>query len=351
MSTILIVDDSKTIHTILRQILTKKSYDIVEAYNGIEAIKEYELSKPDLVLLDIQMPEIDGFEVCKMIREVSGEDSKYIPIIFLSSVTSYEQRQKAFISGGDDFISKPIDEIELIMRVESHIHKSKQLRKERDNLISVISGHEDTLKIFQDLLNDNKKETLIMIMDMIESRSSETGYHVYKVSKYTKLIASAYGFPEGETSTLEEASILHDIGKIGISDSILSKPGTLTDEERLIMKTHSEKGWEILKNSKQSSFRFGAIVAHSHHEDWNGSGYPQGAKEAHIPLEGRIVACADVFDALSEERVYKPAWDFDKILDFFKKQKEQKFDPKLVDIILDNKNLMHNIYMEKRKNT
>ena len=348
MSKILIVDDSRTIRLALKQILTKRSHEIIEASEGTEAIQAYDKEKPDLVLLDIEMDGMNGFQICEKMKQLSEQDFKYIPVIFLSSLNRYEERQRAFMSGGSDFISKPIDENELTLRVESHLQRSKQLKKERDNLNTVIVGQEDTLNIFQNMLNDNKKETLIMIMDMIESRSNETGYHVYKVSKYTKLIASAYGFPNGETSTLEEASILHDVGKIGIIDSILCKPGALTDEERTIMKTHSQKGWEILKDSKQSSFSFGAIVAHSHHEDWNGAGYPHGLKDTHIPLEGRIVACADVFDALSEERVYKPAWEFDKIIDFFGKQKSQKFDPKLVDIILENKNLMYDVYMEKR---
>lgn len=185
-------------------------------------------------------------------------------------------------------------------------------------------------------LEDTQRELIYRLGEVGETRSKETGNHVKRVANYSKLLAKKYGLNEEEATRIFVASPMHDIGKIGIPDSILNKPGSLNDEEWIVMKTHSEIGFDILKGSQRKILKAAAVIAYSHHEKWDGSGYPQGLEGENIPLYGRITAVADVFDALGSDRVYKKAWPLDKILKFFMDQKGKHFEPKLIDIFLDN---------------
>ena len=169
-----------------------------------------------------------------------------------------------------------------------------------------------------------------------ESRSKETGNHVKRVAQYSELLALYYGLEETEAQLLKQASPMHDIGKVAIADAILNKPGRFDDEERAIMETHALKGYELLKDSNRTLLKTAAIVAHEHHEKWNGTGYPQGKKEEEIHIYGRITALADVFDALGSDRCYKKAWDDEKIFALFKEERAKHFDPKLVDIFFEH---------------
>jgi len=169
-----------------------------------------------------------------------------------------------------------------------------------------------------------------------ESRSKETGNHVKRVAEYSKLLAMLYGLDEKEANLIKEASPMHDIGKVGIPDNILNKPGRLTSEEFIIMKTHAEIGYEMLKNSKRPILKTAAIVAYEHHEKYNGKGYPRGLKGDEIHIYGAITAIADVFDALGSERVYKKAWSMDRIISMFEEEKGEHFHPILTQLFLDN---------------
>jgi len=193
----------------------------------------------------------------------------------------------------------------------------------------------ESVKANEEIINIQKD--IVYTMGAIgETRSKETGNHVKRVAEYSKILALKYGLSEDEANLLKLASPMHDIGKVGIKDEILNKPGKLTDKEFNIMKTHSTLGFNMLKNSDKLILKAASIVAHEHHEKWDGSGYPKKLKGEEIHIYGRITAVADVFDALGSKRVYKEAWELDRIFDLFKDQKGKHFDPKLVDLFFDN---------------
>ena len=185
-------------------------------------------------------------------------------------------------------------------------------------------------------IEETQKEIIFIMGEIGESRSKETGNHIKRVAEYTKLLALRYGISEEEAELLKMASPMHDIGKVAISDSILKKPGKLTEEEFEIMKTHTEIGYNLLKGSNRRILSTAAIVAQQHHEKWNGKGYPNGLQGENIHIYGRITAIVDVFDALASDRCYKKAWDLDRILNLFKEERGHHFDPKIVDVFLEN---------------
>jgi len=190
--------------------------------------------------------------------------------------------------------------------------------------------------ILADENDQTQKEMIFLMSEAVEKRSKETGNHIKRVAAYSRVLARAYGLSEQETYTLEFASPMHDIGKVGIPDAILNKPGKHTVEEFEIMKTHALLGYEILSASNKGMLKAAAIVAHEHHERWNGKGYPLGLKGEEIHIYGRITAVADVFDALGSDRCYKKAWPLEKILALFEEEKGEHFDPKLVDLLMEN---------------
>ncbi|RXK01952.1 regulator [Arcobacter sp. CECT 8989] len=196
------------------------------------------------------------------------------------------------------------------------------------NITSIIELHKE--------LEDTQREIIYRMGEIGETRSKETGNHVKRVAEYSKLLGKLCGLKQNDIDIIFMASPMHDIGKVGIPDSVLNKPGKLNEEEWEIMKEHSELGYNILKNSKREILKAAAIISYHHHEKWNGSGYPQGLKEEEIHIFGRITAIADVFDALGSDRCYKKAWELDKILELFKEQKGKHFDPKLIELFFDN---------------
>lgn len=214
----------------------------------------------------------------------------------------------------------------------------KPILDEFGEIIDFISISYDVTELFD--LNEEiwqtQHEMLSLLGEVGETRSEETGNHVRRVAKYSRLLAQLYGLEDEEIKLLYSASPMHDIGKIGIPDRILLKPGKLDDEEYAIMKTHSVLGFDVLKNSKRPLLQAAAVIAHEHHEKWDGSGYPRALSGETIHIYGRITALADVFDALSCERVYKPAWEMDKIIEFIKSERGKHFDPNLVDMFMDN---------------
>ena len=193
----------------------------------------------------------------------------------------------------------------------------------------------DELKALKAELEETQKEIIFIIGAISESRSKETDNHVKRVAEYSYILAKHYGFSENECQIIKQASPMHDIGKIGITDAILNKPARLSDDERAIMNTHAQLGYEILKVSNRTILKAAAIIAHEHHEKYNGTGYPNGLKGEDIHIYGRITALADVFDALGSDRIYKKAWSDDKIFKFFKEERGKHFDPNLVDIFFE----------------
>jgi putative two-component system response regulator len=313
---ILIVDDSKTIRKLLANVIKKKysSVTVLEAGSGEEALETLtQEHNIEIVFLDVVMPGIDGFKTCEIIK--SKPYFRDITIIFLTGVQDEDSIVRGFELGGADYITKPFKNGELLARVNTHI----ELRRLKDKEIE-----------------ETQKEVIFTMGTIGETRSKETGNHVKRVAEYSKLLAKLSGMSEEEAELLKMASPMHDIGKIGIPDSILHKPGRLNENEFLIMQTHATMGYEMLKNSTRPILQAAAIVAHEHHEKYDGSGYPHGLEGKQIHIYGRITAIADTFDALGSARVYKEAWPLEKILDLFVRESGKHYDPELVDIFLAN---------------
>jgi putative two-component system response regulator len=319
---ILCVDDTLTNLKLLNTVLSKVGYKVTLVEDGTKALK-YLQQNPDidLVLLDVMMPKIDGFQVCKAIKQSKNKISK-IPVIFLTSLSDIEGIRKGFEAGGIDYIIKPFNKAELLARIKTHL----------------------SLKFYQDQeLEDMQKELIYMMGTLADKHSEETGEHVRRVAEYSKLIAKLLGYDDKHAELIKLASALHDIGKVTIPDHILNKTSQLNDDEFKIMKMHSQSGYDILKTPQLPLFDIAATIAYYHHEKWDGSGYPRGLKGKEIHILGRIVAFADVFDALSNSRKYKEAWDSGEVFSFMRSKRSIHFDPKIVDIFSDNYGLFLDI--------
>ncbi|QTA79891.1 Two component system response regulator reciever and HD domains-containing protein [Desulfonema limicola] len=326
---ILIVDDERFNINILVGIL-KTRYRTIIAKNGEEALKRAVTSTPpDLILLDIMMPEMDGYEVCKRLKQ--AEETAHIPVIFITAMGQEENETKGFEVGAVDYITKPVQPEIVRARVKTHlelINARKQLQNQ--NLILEQKVHERTRE-----LRDSRQEIIHRLVSAAEHKDPETGSHIKRMSHYSALLARAYGFNEKECEAVLLAASMHDIGKIGIPDYILLKKGRLDLEEWEIMKTHSSIGAKILSKSKSKLIREGQVIAVSHHEKWDGSGYPQKLKGEAIPITGRIAALADVFDALTTKRPYKEPWPVNRAADEIKAGSGSHFEPRLVEIFIN----------------
>jgi len=313
---IMVVDDSKTIRLILNKTLFENIplvTEIILCENGQEALDKLKEIEVDLVLLDVIMEGLDGYEVCKSIK--SNPKTKELSVIFLTSKSKQEDILHGFEVGGVDYVSKPFNRAELIARVQTQLElvhlKNKEIEK-------------------------SQSEIILKMGEIAELRSKETGNHVKRVASYCALLGKLYGLDSDRCHDLELASPMHDIGKVAIPDSILNKPSKLNEDEINRMKEHTTLGYKMFKNSTKPILKAASIVAHEHHEKYDGSGYPRGIAGKEIHIYGRIIAVADVFDALGSDRVYKKAWENEKIVDFFIEEKGKHFDPKLVDIFLEN---------------
>ena len=441
---ILIVDDNTIIRETLEMLLFPEGYDLSLAENGQQALEKAAQLAPDLILLDVEMPEMDGFEVCRRVR--ATPHLAQIPIIFLTGLLDRDSRLQGIEAGADDFLTKPVDRTELCLRVRNiaKLNRYRLLLAERakferlielspdgimivdcegkinlanpamiqiarfkddesligTNIFSLIGpeqrnefvegfkaiafgashilhieaylnliDHKDIpieLKagffeledrpgvqvIIRDIstrrraeeeihrvsseMSDTQKELIYTLGEAVETRSNETARHVRRVAEYSHLLAIKAGLSEESAALLKMASPTHDVGKIGIPDSILLKPGKLSKDEFEQMKTHTTMGYKILMKSKREIFKAASTVAHQHHERWNGKGYPQGLRGEEIHIYGRITALLDVFDALSADRCYKKAWEMDRVLELIREERGAHFDPRLVDVFLDN---------------
>ncbi len=325
---ILVVDDSKSNIEILVELLSP-NYAVIPALSGEKALKIVQKKSFDLILLDIMMPEMDGYTVCKILKDT--DETKDIPVIFITAKTDTQSIEQAFNVGGIDYISKPFNHREISSRIAAHL----ALYEQKKILESMKKKLEEENSLLTKEIIDTQKEVVFTMGSIAELRSKETGNHVKRVAKYSKLLATEYGLSDEESSILEEASPMHDIGKVAIPDNILNKPGKLTEDEFEIMKSHAYNGYEMIKDSNRPLLKAASIVAYEHHEKWDGSGYPRGLAGENIHIYGRITAIADVFDALGSNRVYKKAWDDEKIFKLIREESSKHFDPKLVDIFFD----------------
>ncbi len=323
--TLLVVDDSPENLNFLTQIL-QDNYQIKIATNGLKALEIANTSPPpDLILLDIIMPGIDGYEVCHKLK--SNPKTADIPVIFITARDEMVDEALGFKLGAVDYITKPFSPYILKARIKTHItlhHQNKVLEqkvKERTQEV-----YETRLKIIQKL------------GIAAEYRDHETGAHIMRMSQFCKIIADEYGFSREKSDLLFQTAPMHDIGKIGIPDHILLKKGRLTFDEFKIMQQHTVIGAKILGDHDSDLLQEAKTIALSHHEKWNGSGYPNQLIGEQIPIEARIVGIADVFDALISRRPYKRPWTVDESLEFIEANKGKLFDPELATIFRLNRN-------------
>ncbi|QYJ80153.1 HD-GYP domain-containing protein [Shewanella acanthi] len=317
--TVLIVDDRSENIDILRAVL-QPHYRVKAAINGQSALKiAAKIPSPDLILLDVMMPEMDGFEVINVLKQ--DPKTANIPVIFVTASGDIADEQRGFELGAIDYIPKPISPPIVLARVRTHLALYDQNRE-----------LEEKVRERTQNLTETRLEIIKRLGRAAEFKDNETGMHVIRMSHYSSILAEALGMPKEWCQRLEEAAPMHDIGKIGIPDRILLKPGKLDSEEWEIMKQHTLYGAEILGNHSSDLLGMAKLIAASHHEKWDGSGYPFGLKGQDIPLEARIVALADVFDALTTERPYKSAWTVEQALDYITEQSGKHFDPDLVEL-------------------
>lgn len=325
---ILIVDDQPANVTLIEKMLDIDGYlNVISTTDPTQVESIYMEQNSDLVLLDLNMPVMDGYEVLTRIREV---DPDYPPIIVLTAQSDRESRIKALDLGARDFLAKPFDRVELMTRIRNML-EVRIMTKAMKNQNIILDGK---VKERTQELNDTRLEVIRRLGRAAEYRDDMTGYHIIRMSRYSQQLALAAGMSEQEAETVLNASPMHDIGKIGIPDSVLMKPGKLDPDEWEVMKTHVDIGVEILSGSDFNLMNMAAEIAQSHHEKWDGTGYPGGLVGEDIPLTGRVVAIADVFDALTTERPYKKAWPVDETVEFLKEQSGKHFDPKLVELFI-----------------
>ncbi|MDC5850906.1 two-component system response regulator [Vibrio europaeus] len=318
---ILVVDDiPDNIHT-LSGILSD-DYRIKAATSGAKALQIASTKPyPHLILLDIMMPEMDGYEVCEKLK--SNPVTAEIPVIFVTAKAEVVDEQKGFEMGAVDYITKPVSPPIVQARVKTHISLYDQ------NLSLANKVKERTA-----LLEKTRLEVIQRLGRAAEYKDNETGMHVIRMSHYSKILAQQLDVSERWVELVFQASPMHDIGKIGIPDAVLRKPGKLDAEEWAVMQTHVKIGADIIADSDTRLMQMAQEIALYHHEKWDGSGYPHGLKGEDIPLSARIVAIADVFDALTSERPYKKAWPIEKATALLEEEAGSHFDPTLVPIFL-----------------
>ncbi|MBC8211960.1 MAG: two-component system response regulator [Gammaproteobacteria bacterium] len=322
---ILIVDDNPSNCKLLTTFLTAEQYRCDTAQSGDMALSMMPHFKPDLVLLDIMMPGMDGFEVAREIRK--NQSTQHVPIIMLTALCDRESRINGLDAGADDFLNKPFDQLELRVRIRNLL----KVKEYQDFLLHHNELLDQQVRVRTQELWETRLDIVRSLGRAAEYRDNETGMHIIRMSKFSQALALASGESEQWAELLLNASPMHDIGKVGIPDHILLKPGKLTAEEWQVMQTHAAIGAEILQAQRPSELsKMASRIAIGHHEKWDGSGYPNGLAGEAIPLEARIVALADVFDALTSERPYKKAWPIDEAVSEIKKLSGSHFQPELV---------------------
>lgn len=323
---ILAVDDEEPNLLLLQRILERGGYRHVDVTTDpSRAAGMFAECRPDLVLLDLQMPGIDGFELMDRLERLTP-DGRGVPVLVLTADATDETKRRALSAGARDFLTKPLDRIELLLRVRNLL----QVKQLQDRLREHNAQLEDEVASRTHDLDLARLEVLERLALAAEYRDDDTQRHAWRIGRNCGLLAGALGLADAEVQLIERAAPLHDLGKIGISDVILLKPGKLTDEEFEVIKTHPRVGGEILSGSHSPLLCLAEQIALTHHERWDGRGYPAGLRGAEIPLAGRIVAVADVFDALTHERPYKHAWPVADAVEEILGQAGRQFDPRVV---------------------
>jgi putative two-component system response regulator len=318
-STVLIVDDEESGRQTLESILESEGYHIEMAENGMQALEKAKILLPDVILLDVMMPGMTGFEVCQRVR--NDPLLAEIPIIVLTALDDRESLLTALKAGADDFISKPFDRFEL---------RARLLGITRLNRYHKIIEERTKLQEANDQILEAYEATIEGWTRALDLRDKETEGHSQRVTELTIKLAKAYGMNADELPHIRRGALLHDMGKIGIPDSILHKPGALTDQEWTTMRKHPQFVYDMLKSVEY--LQPALDIPYCHHEKWDGSGYPRGLKGEEIPIAARLFAIADVWDALISDRPYRDAWKKEETLTYIRDQSGKHFDPKIVEL-------------------
>jgi len=327
---ILIVDDQPSQIEVLVRTLERQGYgNLRSTTDPRQALRLFTEFQPDLILLDLLMPQLDGVAVIELIRPHIPVDT-YLPILVLTADSEPEAVRRALAAGAKDFLTKPFDLTEVLLRIRNLLETRLLYRQLED----ISERLEEKVSVRTKELQDSRKETLERLAMTAERRDYHTGEHVRRVGSLSALVAQALELPRSHVELIGEVAPLHDLGKIGIPDAILLKPGKLTPEEFEHMKTHSTIGGEILAGGSSPVLQMAAEIALCHHERWDGTGYPGGLPGEQIPLSARIVAIADVFDALTHERPYKEPWPVERAIEEIASQRERHFDPLVVEAFL-----------------
>ena len=317
-ASILVVDDIPANIEVLSGIL-RSEYRVRAATSGARALAIASGdAPPDLILLDIMMPEMDGLEVCRRLK--ADLRTRRIPVIFVTAMSEIEDETRGFEVGCVDYVTKPVSPSIVLARVSTHLALANQSR-ELERQVRVRTAE----------LERTRLAVIRCLGKASEFKDDNTGLHVVRMSQYSRALGLAVGMNEADADLLMLASPMHDVGKIGVPDSILKKPGKLTPEEWALMQQHVAYGGLILGEQDSELLQMAKTIALTHHEKWDGSGYPAGLRGEEIPLVGRITALADVFDALTSVRPYKRAWTLEETLDYIRRERAKHFDPLLVD--------------------
>jgi putative two-component system response regulator len=329
VTNVLVVDDAPVNLLHMSHLLQKLAGCSVQKFTDPVAALEWSAhNAPDLAIIDYMMPEVDGLEFAQRFRAMAGKADT--PLLMVTADHGSEVRYRALRLGAIDFLNKPLDGPEFLARVKNmlDLRASQKAVAARAEWLS-----SEVEKATREILA-RERETLFCLGRAAEYRDPETGAHILRMAHYSRLIAARLGLSDDEQQLILSAAPMHDIGKLGTPDNILLKPGRLTPEEFEIMKQHAVIGYRILKDSSSRVLQAGAEIARTHHEKFDGSGYPDGLRGEAIPLHGRIVAVGDVFDALTSERPYKKAWEFERALEFLREGSGMHFDPRCVDAFL-----------------
>lgn len=323
---ILIVEDDPSIVMLLQWILRHEGYrDVASTGDAREVSALFDRFHPDLILLDLHLPHRSGLSVLQDIRAQLAEDA-YLPVLVLTGDVSTEAREKALSSGAKDFLRKPFDQMEVLLRIENLLETRflhLRLQQRRAELEREVEARRRELEAAQ-------VEILDRLTTAVEMHDDITGHHTRRVGEAAARMANVLGLPPVEVALIRRAAPLHDVGKVGIPDALLKKAGPLTDEEFTLVKTHTTIGARMLEGGGSELMKVARTIALSHHERWDGTGYPHGLRQDEIPLPARIVALADYCDALAHDRPYREAWPMEKIHEEVRRQSGAHFDPEVV---------------------